>query len=280
MNSDGVVVDIALLRSPDWFQQCGAVVGATIPLSISELGLDGPAQVVSIEPCPTLKPGSGRVVTGTFSHDSSGVMDLKVDGRADPIGVTQGHLVYSLDHHAFVPVGDLAVGESLSPLSDGGRVTSLSRRPGVHRVYNLEVNVEHVYHVTELGILVHNGCPKASPKGAGGGGGAPKGFPRTTPRLEEGNLKEGWKHIDARHVSGTAPGGAGDLFAPGTTRAQIEAGAKQLVAKGNRISDPSRQIQTFEKHMTINGKSARYRVVVDSADGNRIITMFPVEGGS
>ena len=38
-------------------------------------------------------------------------------------------------------------------------VTSLSRVPGVHRVYNMTVESEHVYRVATLGVLVHNnGC--------------------------------------------------------------------------------------------------------------------------
>lgn len=28
--------------------------------------------------------------------------------------------------------------------------------------------------------------------------------------------------------------------------------------------------------MTVNGMSARYRLIVDSEDGNRVITFFPV----
>jgi len=50
------------------------------------------------------------------------------------------------------------------------------------------------------------------------------------------------------------PNGPGDLFAPGTTRKQIEEAAKILVKKGTRISDPSRRIQTFEKVIKVNGK--------------------------
>ena len=41
------------------------------------------------------------------------------------------------------------------------------------------------------------------------------------PRIEFGNHKEGWQHIDERHISGTHPGGAGDLFPEGTTKEQI-----------------------------------------------------------
>ncbi|MGG8166919.1 hypothetical protein PGO42_09160 [Klebsiella aerogenes] len=102
---------------------------------------------------------------------------------------------------------------------------------------------------------------------------------RTEPRLEDGNPKEGWEHIRSRHIDGDHPSGAGDLFAPGTTRSDVEKYAGIIIEKGTRQSDPSRTIQTFEKRLNINGLRTNYRLVVDSADGNRIITMFPMLGG-
>ncbi|MFC8760124.1 putative T7SS-secreted protein [Streptomyces sp. NPDC057193] len=99
---------------------------------------------------------------------------------------------------------------------------------------------------------------------------------RAKPRLEDGNAKQGWRHIDERHISGTAKGGHGDLMPPTTTRAQVEAAAEKMVEKGNRISDPNNQYQTFEKRMTVNGMRANYRLVVDSTDGNRVVTFFPI----
>ena len=55
---------------------------------------------------------------------------------------------------------------------------------------------------------------------------------------------------DARHITGDHPNGAGDLFAHGTTRNQIEDAIMKVIAKGNRTTDP-----------------------------NRVITFFPVRGG-
>ena len=98
----------------------------------------------------------------------------------------------------------------------------------------------------------------------------------TRPRLDTGNEKEGWIHIDQRHISGTSPKGPGDLFPKGTTKNQIEQLTAWLVSKGNRISDPKYRIQVFERHTTFNGQHATYRTLVDTGDGNRIITTFPV----
>lgn len=69
------------------------------------------------------------------------------------------------------------------------------------------------------------------------------------------------------------------MFAKGTTREQIEHTAKTIVSKGKRISDPTNRIQTFEKDIVVNKKKDLVRVIVDSDDSNRIITMFPVRGG-
>ncbi|MFB7979388.1 putative T7SS-secreted protein [Streptomyces vinaceus] len=99
---------------------------------------------------------------------------------------------------------------------------------------------------------------------------------RAKPRMENGNPKQGWQHIDERHISGNHSSGHGDLMPPTTTRQQVEEAAQKILEKGNRVSDPARQIQTFEKRMIVNGMRARYRLVVDSLDGNRIITFFPV----
>ncbi|WP_443094343.1 RHS repeat-associated core domain-containing protein [Pseudoduganella chitinolytica] len=96
------------------------------------------------------------------------------------------------------------------------------------------------------------------------------------PWIPPGNAKEGWQHIDERHISGTHSDGPGDLFERGSTQAQIQIACECLVKKGTRVSDPNRRIQTYEKRMKINGKMDRVRGIFDSQDGNRTITVFPV----
>lgn len=101
---------------------------------------------------------------------------------------------------------------------------------------------------------------------------------RGRPHIEDGNAVEGWRHIDERHVTGNAPGGHGDLFAPGTTRAQIQAAAEEVVANGTRTSPGGARMQIFQQRMTVNGQSDNILVQVDASDG-RVITIFPVRGG-
>ncbi|MBK9265806.1 MAG: RHS domain-containing protein [Polyangiaceae bacterium] len=103
------------------------------------------------------------------------------------------------------------------------------------------------------------------------------------PDIPRGNPAAGWDHIFQRHVPGFGAN-QGDLFRlrPGSTAAdierQLERAMGQVWHSGQRISDPNRIMQTFEKRMTINGMSARYRMVVDTAN-NRIVTFFPALGG-
>lgn len=161
--TDGDHFQIALLRPIAWLGETGAQVGGVIHLTISDQGLDGPATVLAIEPCPPLTTGLGRVVTGTFTHIRGGIVDVFVEGECEPLGVTANHAVYSVDRDAFVYAGDLRIGDRLQTL-DGGdvRITTIKHRRDEERVYNLEVHGEHIYRVTASGLLVHNASVKTN----------------------------------------------------------------------------------------------------------------------
>jgi hypothetical protein len=58
-----------------------------------------------------------------------------------------------------VTVDRLRIGEHVPGVAGPLAVKSIERLPGVHRVYNMTVESEHVYHVSTLGALVHNECP-------------------------------------------------------------------------------------------------------------------------
>ncbi|QEG17356.1 polymorphic toxin-type HINT domain-containing protein [Gimesia maris] len=60
----------------------------------------------------------------------------------------------------FVHTDQLQPGERLrSALGKTVRITSIEIRAGPEPVYNLEVAGEHVYSVTDSGLLVHNTGP-------------------------------------------------------------------------------------------------------------------------
>ena len=160
-------------------------------------------------------------------------------------------------------------------------VLSLSA-DGLLAVRTVAVSAGTVTTTLEVGVgtisILHMASQGQSATGAGPS--RPARSPnRAEPRIEDGNPQEGWQHIEARHITGTHPNGPGDLFAPGTSRAQLLEAAKDIVKNGNRISEPGRRIQVFQMKVKINGVRDLVRVIVDSDDANRVITMFPVRGG-
>jgi hypothetical protein len=148
--------DITLLRPIGWLESCNAQVGSSIHLVVSEQGLDGLAEVLAIEPCPSISSGVGRVVTGTFTHVRGGILRIRLAGLAEPLGVTSNHSIYSADRLDFVPAGELRVGETLRNLDGDVRIESIEQLGSEERVYNLEIHGEHVFRVASSGLLVHN----------------------------------------------------------------------------------------------------------------------------
>jgi RHS repeat-associated protein len=167
MSAEGIRFDIELLRPLAWLEAVGARVGGEIELDLPEMGLHDAAKVLAIRPCPESEGGPGFVVTGTFVHEAEGnLLNVFVEGLDRPIGCTQSHPFWSEDQQAFVFAADLHVGDRLRT-GNGGvrRVYGISSREGREFVYNLEVDTEHVFYVSQLGVLVHNNSPQGSQKG-------------------------------------------------------------------------------------------------------------------
>ncbi len=119
--------------------------------------INGDAEVLYVGPCPEIRPGSGRVVTGTFRHSSANTIDVSITGLAEPIGCTANHRFWSEDREDYVEAGQLREGERVWTRKLGTTAVAGSvPRPGTHRVWNLEIHGEHVYEVGDLGVLVHN----------------------------------------------------------------------------------------------------------------------------
>jgi hypothetical protein len=115
---------------------------------------------VGIEACPPIEQGPGQVVLTTVNHLNKYVFDLTVAdqrGRRETIGVTGFHKIYSKSRQAWVSASELHPGENLVGI-DGSTISVVEaiKRPTTHRVYNMTVETEHVYHVSSFGILVHN----------------------------------------------------------------------------------------------------------------------------
>jgi hypothetical protein len=154
----GRLLYAGLLRGPAWLAAHKPEVGGTVWLDMPEMGAVGWAKVTAVKPCPQIEGGPGQVVTGTFKHEpDDSILDLRVEGLAEPIGVTDTHPFWSEDRQAFVAVRNLSDGERIRTEALGVvAVTSISHRPREAWVYNLEVNGQHVYEVSLVGVLVHN----------------------------------------------------------------------------------------------------------------------------
>ena len=155
---DGEWMRVTLARPLTWLETAGRDDHGRLWLEFKELGIANWANVLTVEPCPEAAVGQGRLVTGKFEHSSAEVIDLFVDGVSEPIGTTSNHPFWSEDRRDFVQAGKLRIGERLR-LHDGSTpvVTAVVPRSQSVRVFNLEVDGEHVYYVAASGVLVHNG---------------------------------------------------------------------------------------------------------------------------
>ncbi len=82
-------------------------------------------------------------------------------GQSETLGITGFHLVYTEDR-GWVEASQLQMGERVQGADGDLTVTSLIRDPGVHQVYNMTVETDHVYYVGDLPALVHNNCLRSN----------------------------------------------------------------------------------------------------------------------
>jgi hypothetical protein len=159
---NGRWLTVELLRSLDWIEAEAAAVGETIFLDLADMGAFGDAEVVSIDPCPPIQPGTGNVITGRFIHEvePGEVIELRFSGQPEATRVTKNHPYWSVDREDFIPAGELREGETVDCLNGSGTTTVASITPSDYSglVYNLEIHGEHVYRVGSSGLLAHNAC--------------------------------------------------------------------------------------------------------------------------
>lgn len=176
---------IVVLRPERWLVEAGGLrgppedaVGTYVPLELEELGLEGWARVEAVERAPAIEEGPGRVVLATIRHLNGYVRHLRFEGQREVLELTETHKLYSEDREAWVAAGSLEVGESVRTAVGPLTVAENRRLAGVYEVFNLEVESEHAYLTSELGVLSHNtDCGGAgttgstSPNGTGNGTG-------------------------------------------------------------------------------------------------------------
>lgn len=84
-------------------------------------------------------------------------MAVAIEGLAKPIGTTPNHPFWSESLQEFVRAVALRPGEHVRTLEGTAQVVSITERGPPEPVFNLEVHLDHVYHVAQCGVLVHNG---------------------------------------------------------------------------------------------------------------------------
>jgi hypothetical protein len=151
--------NMQLLEPFSWITANQASVGNWVSLNLPELQISGDAQVESIEACPTIQSGPGQVVLGTFEHISNDVVDVNLVRESQPLQVTAGHKLWSLDADGWVDAASLYAGERLAGENGPVIVASVTADPEMIPVYNLDVENDHRYLVTDLGVLAHNAEP-------------------------------------------------------------------------------------------------------------------------
>jgi len=160
--SAGGIVDAEIIRPRSWILESGLCAGRMLPLNLPELEVSGLALVTAIDDCPPIACGEGSVVTARFVtrevHVVASVDVLGADGTVETITGTTIHPVWSVDRQEWVPLAELADGETLQGLDGLAVVLSVSLSRVSQPVYNIEVHGEHVYQVGELGLVVHNVC--------------------------------------------------------------------------------------------------------------------------
>jgi hypothetical protein len=153
---DRAPCELQILRPRAWAEQYGLVAGATLPLDYPELKLTGSTTVHAVAPSPPIQSGKGNVVIGRFvTREIDNLARITLtDGTV--IESTDNHPIWSVDRQAFVAVDQLQPGERLQSLDAELAVERVERVGYCPTVYNLEVHGQHVYHVAETSILVHN----------------------------------------------------------------------------------------------------------------------------
>jgi hypothetical protein len=168
-DGSGDLVVAQLARPSTWLRDRRAIVGVVVALVLPEIGLSGAARVAAIDSMPPIVEGDGCVVTGTFAHDNGFVRELVLDDGTT-YRATDRHPFYSADRGAWHALRDLHEGEHLRTEEGERTIARIDVVPGIHRVFNLEVERQHNYLVGDEGLWAHNTNPGCAAPPPGGGG--------------------------------------------------------------------------------------------------------------
>ncbi len=156
---EGQRIHVQLLRSETWLVEKCIEVGTTVFLDMMDMGIEGDALVESVQPCPEIEPGFGRIVMGTFHHSQGELREIWIDSDSKPIRTTANHPFWSVEKNDWVHAAELEVGMQLKTLERISTIEKIGDHSSLEPVYNIEVQGDHVYRVGTSGVLVHNTSP-------------------------------------------------------------------------------------------------------------------------
>lgn len=150
------VFSVELVRTQEWLDSNRQDDGH-VYLELEELGIAGPARLLQVRPAPPEQPGEGCLVLMTVRHVADELLKLRLETGTE-IEVTPLH-PFLVEGHGWLPAGDLVAGQGLYGETGLARVESVVPAPAGREVFNIEVDVEHMYRVSDDRILVHNTSP-------------------------------------------------------------------------------------------------------------------------
>ena len=151
------LIELETIRPKGWIDEDTLGTEDTTYVEFAELNIRGRAHLTAVRDVPEIAPGRGCIVLSTFTRDHvDTVVDLEVDGADASIGVTKNHRLFSTTRNAWIEAVELHPSERLKTLEASTRTVGVTPREGRHRVYNIEVEHLHTYHVGEQAILAHN----------------------------------------------------------------------------------------------------------------------------
>ena len=151
-------VDIEMIRPAEYWESQGATPGSYVFMEFTELESSGVALMRSIDPCPPITDGPGHVVTSRFlTRQASSLVEIEIKGGETLTGTPQ-HPIWIIERQDWVQLGDVFLGEHVSTESGPCEIVAKRFHSTSESVYNIEIYGEHLYQVSEVGVLVHNKC--------------------------------------------------------------------------------------------------------------------------
>jgi hypothetical protein len=143
---------------------------------------------------------------GTITHRNNDLVRLHLNGDREILEPTALHHFYSADRGDWIAARELAEGERIVTRTGTVTVSRVEALPGAEPVFNIGVESEHEYFVSELEVLSHNTDPKCGGKVTNPDGSKGKiDHQNKVAELEkkaQGEVKEGETVLRERKIQG------------------------------------------------------------------------------